>query len=258
MAEIFKQIQEQGTQFENSKGFWAEGFEHIRVLKVKSGRLVLGTDKGLRLDNEDALIFDTEHDAFAVIDGMGGYAKGEEAAKIVGEEILRGLSSKASPLDVQRNAWQSMRKAGDMHESGACYIAGQISGKELKVWYAGDARLLVYDDKGKVKYFSEPSSLEFAPSGRGPGRATENFVRLMNYDRILVASDGLWDNIKIEEAIEEIKGMKVEQALKRLTDMSMERMAGEASIHDRDIGFGNKDNLTILLYEILPVPLRGK
>src|SRR4030042_4687205 len=109
----------------------------------KSGNMVLGTEVCGRARNEDTALINTELDVFGVVDGMGGYAKGDVAARIVAEEILKGVKDKLDPQKMHLNASLRMRQEGGMFESGACFTAAQIIGKKLHVWSAGDTQLVV-------------------------------------------------------------------------------------------------------------------
>ena len=94
-----------------------------------------------------------------------------------------------------------------------------------------------------------------APRGLYAGKTIVDRTDIMNYDRIITASDGLFNNIDIEEALAETKGLPVVKALQKLNEMARDGMVhgyGKAG------NLGNKDNITIAMYEILPVPLRGK
>jgi len=251
---------------------WTEGFDSSRRIIGLSGNIALATDKGLRASNQDALVLDLKNDGFAVVDGMGGYAKGEVAAQIVAESIIKNnpLEIELKNLEISKaikamenqaramqfEAFQNMRKQG-MHEGGAVYLAGRIerNGKELSICQAGDAKLIVVDSNGKIKFASEPTSLRDAPSASGAGfAAIETGVKLGNYDCILAATDGLWDNIKADEAAQIVAKEKVETALVQLAELAKKRMAEGFGNGE----YGNKDNLTIFIYKILPVPLRGK
>ena len=103
---------EQKTPFEVIDGLWSEGFDTPRLIKTKSGRLVLATDVGLREKNEDALFLNTEKDAFAVIDGMGGYPHGDLAARMVAEAIQEGVHEGVPPKEMQRRAHEKMKESG--------------------------------------------------------------------------------------------------------------------------------------------------
>lgn len=238
---------------------WNEGFESARRIIAKSGNIALATEKGLRERNEDALVLDVAHDAFAVVDGMGGYDKGDVAARVVAEEIKNDFTHpEFDPKNLHILAQRRMRAQG-VREGGAAYLAGRIerNGKKLAVCLAGDCGLIVVDrNTGAIKFKSKATSLEYAPSGPRIGRAEiTRGIELKNYDRIVAATDGLWDNALAQEVAKvTVQSIKIEDALRMLKDLAIKGMTvefGEGS-------YGNPDNVTIMIYEILPVPLRGK
>jgi len=236
-----------------------EGFDSVSRIIAKSGNVALGTNEGLREKNEDMIVFDPERDAFAVIDGMGGYAGGAEAARAVAEALTIDFQKPiADPRELQTNAFRRIKEQAGLYEAGAVYIAGRIekNGKELSIYQAGDCELIVLDQYGKIKFASERTSLHDAPSGRSPGRAeTQEGVNLMNYDYIVAATDGLWDNATKEDVIEIIlRERKVEKILPKLEELAKRGMTEGLS----NGNFGNRDNITVFLYQIIPVPLRGK
>ncbi len=242
--------------------FWKEGFESPRRIIAKSGNVVLATEKGLRDYNQDALVIDIERDAFAVVDGMGGYGKGELAAQIVAKAIKDDFEKpKMDPQTLQQEAHLLMRQ-NSIFDGGAVYLAGRIelNGKELSIYGAGDAELIVTSsigsDKGKIKFSSEPTPLENVPRGKGPGRPMiTNGIRIGNHDRIVAAVDGLWDNVSKEEVAQIVANNKIHDALKQLAELAKQRMVGG---RQGDENFGNPDNLSVVIYEILPMGLRGK
>lgn len=81
----------------------------------------------------------------------------------------------------------------------------------------------------------------------------------MNYFRILATTDGLLQNVNIERAMDLMKTLPVERVVRELAEMA--KTAMQVGYYEDGQGnreYGNKDNLAIALYEILPVPLRGK
>lgn len=241
----------------NREIFRTEGFESPSRIMAKSGDVVLATDKGLRSTNEDVLLLDIEHDSFAVIDGMGGYEKGEVAAQILAEAIGDDFKKpEADPSGLQHQASLCMRER-DIYQGGAAYLAGRIkrNGKELLIYQAGNCRLIIVNKHGSIKFTSEPNGLAAAPRGKSPGQPKINKgIRLENYDCIIAATDGLWDNVLAEKVAQIVASEKVESALKQLAELAKKGMKGDRG----DGGFGNPDNITVLIYQILPVPLRGK
>jgi serine/threonine protein phosphatase PrpC len=243
-------------RFDTINQLWTEGFAEARLINMPSGRLVLGTDVGGRTgENEDALLLDTDHDAFAVMDGMGGYEKGEIASRIVGEEIQRQLRENLEPLQMHINAQRRMKEA-TISDGGAPYVAGQVVKKELRIWYAGDVQLMIIDAKGKITFKTAPTWLGDSPRGRSVGKPTRTAANFENHDKIICASDGLWDNIEPEFAAEIVHRKKLPEAIAILRDTAMSNMKHPFGANE-EFG-GNPDNVTILIYQKLPVPLRGQ
>jgi|SRR3989344_2985974 len=251
--------QETAPKFETFSGSWKEGFDDVRRLRVKSGVVALGTDSGGRGgENEDALFLDTDLDAFAAIDGIGGYEKGEIASQIVAVEMEKALHLNFSPVEMHRNASIRMRERG-IRDGGAVYASVQIRKKEALITHAGDARVIITDPKGRVVFTTEDTELSWAPRGRSVGNPTISRQSLMNYFRILATTDGLLQNVNIERAMDLMKTLPVERVVRELAEMA--KTAMQVGYYEDGQGnreYGNKDNLAIALYEILPVPLRGK
>lgn len=243
---------------DQQKVFWTEGFESPRCMKGRSGNIALGTDKGLRDDNEDVLLFDRERDAFAVVDGIGGEKRGKEAARSVGEAIQKDFQGSAfNPELLHLDAFDLMRKQG-IDEGGAAYLAGRIEKKRnqlsISICEAGDSQLMVVDQNGKIKFLSTRTRLSDAPRGKAEGSAKTESVEIRNYDCIVAATDGLWDNATAEAVAKIVTDEKVADALLQLEALAKKGMTegwGKGN-------YGNRDNITIFIYQIIPVPLRNR
>jgi serine/threonine protein phosphatase PrpC len=227
-------------------------FDRVETILTKGGRVAMASDAFGREINQDRIYFDLEKDTFAVIDGMGGYDHGDIAAESVAIAMKEGIDNSYSPEQIQTRAHEIMKQSGVI-KGGACYFAGRISKKKMSVWYAGDVSAVVFNQKGEIKYMNQKGSLSTVPTGQRIGQFTTDVVNLINYDRILVASDGLWDNVVAEEALKLIKTLPVAQAVKELSVLARKAMNGEIMTNG---AFGNRDNLTILLYEVLPADLQ--
>lgn len=231
---------------------WTQGFESPRRIIGLSGNIALGTDKGLRDQNQDALVLDIRHNSFAVIDGMGGYDRGDQAAIAVAESIQNYFDQAATdPRNLHIQAHRQMREL-KLERNGAAYLMGQVgkNGKELSVSWSGDSQLIVIDTNGKIKYVTPPTSLEQVPTGQRAGWPQQIRTELKNYDLVVAGTDGLWDNVMPEEVAGIVSKFKVNEALPKLADYA------KTVMNDRSVG--NPDNLTIFIYQILPAPLRGK
>lgn len=218
-------------------------------LKGKSGPIGLVNSVGLgREINEDVVAVNLKQNAFAVIDGMGGYAGGKEAAVILAEELQKGFAGEIDMSNVQSSASQRMRGEG-IKNGGACYISGMIEGRNLNIYQAGDVRLVVFDKSGEAVFQTEDENMGKlnsssvvlnAVSGRDAGKTSTEKVQLDKGDMIIVGSDGLWDNFNPQEVSRVISTSngpyEVVEKLKRYVLARMKK--------------GKKDNLSILAYEI--------
>ncbi len=259
MPEFFPRHQEQSESSpETFTGLWTEGFESPRRIMTRSGRLALATDIGLKKDrNEDVLALDTELDIFGVIDGMGGYENADQAARIVAEEILK-MSDPSDSAQALHVEIMKRSQAESVGQGRACYMAAQLFKKELRVWGAGDCLLVVTDQKGNTKFMTEPGSLSLTPSERAPGRADVYTVDLINYDRVYMFTDGIYDNVDYEAVIKDAKDLPVEVAISLIGEQAMTGMRQGYINGVGEDEFGKPDNLSALLFELLPVPLRRK
>lgn len=229
------------------EGIWTEGFEHIKRIEGKRGTLAFGTDIGIkRKRNEDALVVDLTRDKFAIIDGMGGMGKGDLAAKILAEEILKGFQDGAPADEVQHNAHERMKEMG-VGEGGACYASLTLKNKEALINYAGDVELIIANAQGEITFRNEGEGhgnrVYNAVQGTSSGTTRTEIAWPHNGDRIYFASDGLWHNIDIEEAIRNTINLPIDEAVQTLVAAAKERMTSDEIEK-------YPDNITVLLYDL--------
>lgn len=237
------------------------GLEQLRAIKTQYGNVSLASDIGIgHHENEDRVFIDTSKNLFGVADGIGGYAKGSEAAQIVSEEILRGVKANINPDIIQGEAAIRMRKE-QIFMGGACYVYFQIEKKSAIIRWAGDASLIVIDEKGNIVYQTKGSSLEQAPRGNSVGKVSSDVVELMNYSTIIAASDGLWNNINnddIQQIVTETPTGQTDQIAKKLFEKGKHAMEhGFVTNYggltpDKRKDFGKKDNISIVVFQKLP------
>lgn len=220
-----------------------------RIIKGQNGKLAFGTDEGVNYKprNEDALVINTKANAFASIDGMGGEYRGDRAARILAEELQKGFREedpKKNPIRwAQIQAHLRMRNEG-LNKGGACYIAGEINGNVMDVYQAGDVKLIVVDPHGRVRFETEDEGYRHFVSnsvqGRRPGRTTHTQVKLNLGDRIIVASDGLWDSYSPQQVAEMVSGKPIKRAIKGINRAAKGKMRS---------GQGKPDNISVIIYD---------
>jgi serine/threonine protein phosphatase PrpC len=111
----------------------------------------------VRVRNEDAMICDDELGVYAVIDGVGGQAAGDQAAAIAREMLLRRLSRLTGSIaerlreaitiannEIHRQA----RQQPDWRGMACVLTVAVIAGGWLTIGHVGDSRLyLLYEGK---------------------------------------------------------------------------------------------------------------
>ena len=228
------------------------------LISGRHGPIAYRCSHGLREPpNEDALYLNTGADIFAVVDGMGGYERGEDAARILAEacqvmaQKLHWLTE-TNAAALQATAHQQM-KGASLGEGGACYAAFQLVGNQLHVAHAGDVKVVVLDERGVLLFETQDHRsghyITNAVTGISPGEVYYQQQTIRNGYRIIAASDGLWNILSVQEAAKASRGKEPLAALRALERKALD-LQGECSA---------EDNITILLYDIsLAPPAREK
>ncbi|MEO6719694.1 MAG: protein phosphatase 2C domain-containing protein [Ferruginibacter sp.] len=236
------------------------------------------TDPGrLRTNNEDSFIaqavFDGGFIMACVIDGVGGYAGGDLAAKITRDSIIHRMNKLPDNIiDRMLNAFEyanekifKEKERNKEHEKMACVVTLAIVDIEKnKFYYAhvGDTRLYLFRDNSLVKITNDHSTVGFLEeSGRLTEAAamahpkrnevnkalgyetqiglTKGFIDtgespFLPGDTILLCSDGLTDMISTSEIIDILN--------------TNESLAGKGKqLIDAANEAGGKDNITAVL-----------
>ncbi|MFG0253288.1 MAG: PP2C family protein-serine/threonine phosphatase [Phycisphaerales bacterium JB038] len=211
----------------------------------------------------------------AVADGCGGMPAGAEAARLALAALQRAAGENESTehtsallagFDAANQAVLDLRLG-----AGATLTAVLIEGAEVRIFYAGDSPAFIVGQRGALRYTAQPHS----PTGFGVEAgflsereamthddrslvlnilgSAEMFVhvsqpvQLRPRDSVLLASDGLSDNLITEQIVDCIRVGSASAAVARLATTVRERMHDEAS--------GHPDDLTLLLYR--PLAHRG-
>ncbi|MEA2006878.1 MAG: hypothetical protein U9O20_01825 [Patescibacteria group bacterium] len=220
------------------------------IVNAQNGKMTFGTDEGFdyKEKNEDAVYVNTEKNAFAVIDGIGGYGKGQQASIALVEEIQKAFVNGISIKQAQEQAHKRMEEEG-LVSDGACYIAGQITDKILNGYQAGDVRLIVLGKDGKIKFQSEDEGIGDvvynSVQGKKAGETTCFEVELEYGDRIITASDGIWDSLTTDEVAKSLYNKSAEEAMRFIHNETKKRM---------ESGEGKPDNRGVVIYDFSHPP----
>lgn len=221
--------------------------DHPRVVRARHGILAFGSDRGIgytKPENEDGIVINTEKDAFAVVDGIGGEIRSKRAMEILTSEIQLGFSKNASFSEIHWNAHVRMNKEG-ISTGGASYIVARVHPHFfVQIGQAGDVKLVVMSNE-KVVFATKDEGIGNVlynyVTGTMHGHSTQLSAGLLPNDRIIIASDGLWKNFQPEEATQIIAGKSTKEAIETLNLKAKGKMVS---------GEGNPDNISIILYDL--------
>jgi PPM family protein phosphatase len=219
----------------------------------------------------------------AVADGVGGTPAGREASTAA-VQTLRWMLAGRTPdpggfrsaiLDAVEEANRTVIALS--RGAATTLVVGEVFSRQLRSYHVGDSELIAVGQRGRVKARVVPHS----PTGfaveaglldaeeaiqhdqrhvlfnviGSPDMRVEigTALRIADRDTVLLASDGLLDNLYLDEIIDAIRVGPLPDAADRLVRAARDRMAG--------LGNGElpckPDDLTIILYRRHP-PKRDK
>ena len=209
--------------------------------------------------NEDAvgiIRVDEETVVFAVADGCGGMRGGEQASSIALQVLSESIERNESGTDRLRIAIldgieQANIAVQELKIGAACTIAVvEYHRGTIRPYHVGDSMILVTGNRGRVRYQSvSHSPVGFAvESGMlaaddamhhqdrhivsnvvGDARMRIEIgpaITLSQRDTVVIASDGLFDNLSIDEVVDGMRKGKLAHSLSTVTDLAYQRMLG--------------------------------
>jgi len=224
-------------------------------------------------DDSAAVIYlSADSVVMVVADGIGGGPLGHKASAIAVETVVKQLGQADATQDLRVPILNGIEAANleilEMGVGAATTVAVmQIQRGIARAFNVGDSMMLIFGGRGKMKWKSLPHSPvgyavesgmldESAAMTHDDRHVISNYVgsremhieigpsqRLAPRDTIIVGSDGLFDNIRLNEIVELGRRGKPLQRVEKLTDLAMRRMSG----NDGSLP-GKPDDLTILLY----------
>ena len=236
--------------------------------------------------NEDAaaiLPFDDASGVLAVADGMGGGRAGEQAAAIAIQALRLSLQEAAHTGHPLRTAiLNGIDDANQLVQAlgiGAATTLAVIEIQENSVrpYHVGDSMILIVGQRGKCKlqtvchspvgFAIEAGLLDEAEAMHHEDRhIVSNMIGtptmrievgspmpLAPRDTVLLASDGLFDNLHLPEIIDRIRKGKLTDSIGRLAGAAQRRMR-----NPREGEPSKPDDLTIVAYRRTPPPRRER
>jgi PPM family protein phosphatase len=197
----------------------------------------------------------------AVADGLGGHAGGERASRLAIETIQKTLQEAAAsppengePIDLRaailngiEAANQAVRELGTGAATTLALV--EIQDRTVRTYHVGDSEILITGQRGKVKlqtiphspigYAVEAGLMEQEEAIHHESRHVISNVigsdqmriemgpptELAPRDTLLLASDGLFDNLFPEEIIEAIRSGPLDNSIGSLVEAAQGRMA---------------------------------
>lgn len=213
----------------------------------------------------------------AVADGLGGAPSGHQAAKIAIQQLAERLSTEPDLADARGpilDAFEAANTAILALGVGAATTLAVVEVRDrlFRSYHAGDSSILVCGARGKVKFTSVPHSpvgygveagligveealhheeLNIVSNSLGVSGARIELstgFELAERDTVLLATDGLFDNVRLEEIVEIIRVGPLDVVADQLAQRATSRMQTES-----DSQPSKPDDLTFVLYR----PLRG-
>jgi len=233
--------------------------------------------------NQDALaLVPTGHHTgvVAVADGLGGQPKGEAAARTAVEAVAAAAGAgyptlREAILHGIDQANREIIEAG--YGGGATLAVLEIEERHVRPYHIGDAFVLITGQRGRVKFqniahspvgYAVESGLidEHDAVHHHERNLVSNFVgssdmyidvgpriELAPRDTIVVASDGLSDNLYVEEIVDSARVGDIADAADTLRTAAMGRMTGDST----DLP-SHPDDLTFCLFRLDAALGRGQ
>lgn len=223
--------------------------------------------------NEDALAVIPVNDeilVLAVADGLGGMPAGEDASQMVINYLVESLAESAgTEISTREIILSSIEQANNAilqlkSNSATTLVVAEIQGRTLRTYHVGDSMIMLMGNRGKIKYSAIPHS----PTGYAliSGMIDEseamlheerhiisNFIgsqemrvevgptlQLSPRDTLLLASDGISDNLFDHEIIEIARKGKLRDAARILMaecQKFMSNSSPDRTCHPDDLSF---------------------
>lgn len=246
--------------------------------EVGGGQLIAYTCRSpdKETENEDtvaAIPYGPDAVVLVVADGAGGLPLGRRASRLAVTTLEQSLQVAMSETMLLRTA---ILNGIDEANKAVLALGGgsattltvvTIEGHIARAYQIGDSEAIIVGQRGKVK----AQTLAHSPTGfaveagfldqraalhHAERHLVSNFlgtadmridmganVELKPRDTVLLASDGLTDNIHIEEIVELVRKGPLDKAVEALTRLANRRMTGEARTQP-----SKPDDLSVILF----------
>jgi len=206
--------------------------------------------------NEDAAALipvDDKRCVLAVADGVGGQPAGDDAARVALQKLRSAVTGLAPGAPLREAILAGMERANEavkeLKVGAATTLAvAEIEGRQLRTYHVGDSGLLVVGQRGRVKLRTVDHSpvgyaveagvvneeeaihhrdrhlLSNALGTEGMRVDVGSGLTLASRDTLVIASDGLFDNLRTEEIVALVRKGPLDRAVAALVAECAGRM----------------------------------
>lgn len=208
-------------------------------------------------DNEDSLGLipcGEKRGVLVVADGLGGLPSGDQASATAIRQISKNVTDNCNEQLVLREAiLDGIEQANKIIReqgvgSGTTIAAVGVESNHVRPYHVGDSVILVTGQRGKIKYLTIPHSPVGYGVEAGLIEADEAIyheerhlvsniigstemrveigprIKLAPRDTLVIASDGLFDNLQIDEIVNTIRTGPLRLATENLAEICYKRM----------------------------------
>lgn len=253
-----------------------------RALDVAGGQLVAYTCRApdKTTDNEDAVVvvpYGDDSVVLAVADGAGGLPGGRRASQTAVSELAKSLDKSSVDETMLRtavlNGIEAANRAVLDQATGAAttLTVVAIEGRAARTYQIGDSEALIVGNRGRIR----AQTMAHSPTGfaveagfldqrdalhHEERHLVSNFLgtndmridmgattAMQSRDTVMVASDGLMDNVHVHEVVDIIRKGPLEKAIDTLVQLAMQRMNGNSASQP-----SKPDDLSVILFRKPP------
>ena len=243
----------------NSRIFTAADFAAVETFTMAAGSFCAYTRRApdKSSDNEDSIALMECAEGAAVIavaDGMGGLPAGDQASAITIRQLEKSVNNACDDSSELRGAiLDGIEQANRIvlektSGSGTTIAAVELVNRFVRAYHVGDSAILIVGQRGKIKYQTIPHSpVGYAVESGFIEEEDALFhedrhlisnmigseemrleigprIKLAPRDTLVIGSDGLFDNMHIEEIVEVIRSGPLQEAAGKLVDICTSRM----------------------------------
>jgi len=228
--------------------------------------------------NEDSLLVMASNAGvvvLAIADGCGGFAAGNIASRVSIETVAARLNSAPDDEELTATVLAAFTAANravlDLGVgAGTTLSILTLQGTTARAYHAGDSPILITGQRGRIKLHPVAHSPTAYAMQAGELTETQAMVHVDRHiitnmvgsmdmhvevsspvqlaprDTVVLASDGLSDNLRLRDVIDTARKGELEASLETLVERCESRMRSASTEH-----LGKPDDLSVILYRSL-------